>query len=172
MWFEPGLVVEVLAAELTPSPNHTAGWGKLTADAGLALRFPRFTGRWRDDKAPEDATTTDELLQLYQRRARADRPRSSAALERSVERSRESWRSRARPRRIRVLAVPSGIPSWSAISLAVKPYTAASTIGRACSAGKARSPARIRSIALVAALLDLGHQGAHQLLGIDRKIPA
>jgi DNA ligase-1 len=58
-------VLEVLAAEITPSPNHTAGWGAINQDAGLALRFPRFTGRWRDDKAPEDATTTDELVQLY-----------------------------------------------------------------------------------------------------------
>jgi DNA ligase-1 len=65
VWFEPGLVLEVLAAEITPSPNHTAGWGAINEDAGLALRFPRFTGRWRDDKSPEDATTTDELVQLY-----------------------------------------------------------------------------------------------------------
>jgi DNA ligase 1 len=65
VWFEPGLVIEVVAAELTPSPNYTAARGKLPDDAGLALRFPRFTGRWRDDKAPEDATTSDELLQLY-----------------------------------------------------------------------------------------------------------
>jgi DNA ligase-1 len=65
VWFEPSVVVEVLAAELTPSPNYTAGRGRLTADAGLALRFPRFTGRWRDDKAPDDATTTDEMIQLY-----------------------------------------------------------------------------------------------------------
>jgi DNA ligase-1 len=65
VWFEPSLVLEVLAAEITPSPNHTAGWGAINQDAGLALRFPRFTGRWRDDKAPEDATTTDELVQLY-----------------------------------------------------------------------------------------------------------
>ena len=65
VWFEPGLVLEVLAAEITPSPNHTAGWGAINPDAGLALRFPRFTGRWRDDKSPEDATTTDELVQLY-----------------------------------------------------------------------------------------------------------
>jgi len=71
VWFEPGLVLEVLAAELTPSPNYTAGRGKLTDDAGLALRFPRFTGRWRDDKAPEDATTTDEILQLYRTARRA-----------------------------------------------------------------------------------------------------
>jgi DNA ligase-1 len=65
IWFEPGLVLEILSAELTLSPNYTAGWGQIKPDAGLALRFPRFTGRWRDDKAPEDATTTGELIDLY-----------------------------------------------------------------------------------------------------------
>ncbi len=65
VWFEPGLVLEVRGAELTLSPNHTAGWGSVKPDAGLAMRFPRFTGRWRDDKAPQDATTTEELLDLY-----------------------------------------------------------------------------------------------------------
>jgi DNA ligase 1 len=65
VWFEPAVVLEVLAAELTPSPKYTAGRGNVTDEAGLALRFPRFTGRWRDDKTPEDATTTDEILQMY-----------------------------------------------------------------------------------------------------------
>ena len=65
VWFEPSLVVEVLGAELTLSPTHTAAWGRLKEDTGLALRFPRFTGRYRDDKAPEDATTVQELLDLY-----------------------------------------------------------------------------------------------------------
>jgi DNA ligase-1 len=65
VWFEPGLVVEVLGAELTLSPTHTAGWGRVKEDAGLALRFPRFTGRWRDDKAAEDATTVDEVVELF-----------------------------------------------------------------------------------------------------------
>ena len=65
VWFEPGLVLEILSAELTLSPNYTAGWGQIRPDAGLALRFPRFTGRWRDDKAAEDATTTSELIDLY-----------------------------------------------------------------------------------------------------------
>jgi DNA ligase 1 len=65
VWFEPTLVVEVLAAELTLSPHHTAGWGLLKEDAGLALRFPRFTGRWRDDKAPADATTVDEAVTMF-----------------------------------------------------------------------------------------------------------
>lgn len=65
VWFEPGLVLEILSAELTVSPNYTAAWGQIAGDAGLAMRFPRFTGRWRDDKAPEDATTTRELAELF-----------------------------------------------------------------------------------------------------------
>jgi DNA ligase-1 len=71
VWFEPTLVVEVLAAELTLSPHHTAGWGILKEDAGLALRFPRFTGRWRDDKAPTDATTVEEAVSMYRTARRA-----------------------------------------------------------------------------------------------------
>ena len=71
VWFEPGMVLEVLAAELTLSPNHTAGWGKLKDDSGLALRFPRFTGRYRDDKAPEDTTTVDEVLDMWRTAQRA-----------------------------------------------------------------------------------------------------
>jgi DNA ligase-1 len=71
VWFEPVLVVEVLAAELTVSPHHTAAWGLLKEDAGLALRFPRFTGRWRDDKAPEDATTVAEVVAMYRTARRA-----------------------------------------------------------------------------------------------------
>jgi DNA ligase-1 len=74
VWFEPTLVVEVLAAELTLSPHHTAGWGLLKEDAGLALRFPRFSGRWRDDKAATDATTVEEAVAMYRtaRRLPAD----------------------------------------------------------------------------------------------------
>jgi len=65
VWFEPGLVLEILSAELTLSPNYPAAWGQIQEDAGLAMRFPRFTGRWRDDKAATDATTTSELISLY-----------------------------------------------------------------------------------------------------------
>src|SRR5215211_5759762 len=74
VWFEPSLVVEVLVAELTLSPNHTAGWGQLKDDGGLSMRFPRFTGRWRDDKEPQDATTAQQLIELFltARRAPAD----------------------------------------------------------------------------------------------------
>jgi DNA ligase-1 len=75
MWFEPQLVIEVRGAELSRSPVHRAGHGHLGDDVGLALRFPRFTGRVRDDKGPTDATTTDELLAMY---AKAQRVRTRA----------------------------------------------------------------------------------------------
>lgn len=63
--FTPGVVMEVIGAEITFSPVHTAAFGVLKEDAGLALRFPRFTGRYRDDKGPEEATTVEELVEMY-----------------------------------------------------------------------------------------------------------
>jgi DNA ligase-1 len=44
VWFEPGLVLEILSAELTLSPNYTAGWGQIKEQAGLAMRFPGSPG--------------------------------------------------------------------------------------------------------------------------------
>jgi DNA ligase-1 len=73
VWFEPKLVLEIIGAEITLSPVHTAGWGRAQEGAGLALRFPRFTGRFREDKAPEDATTVDEIREQYQRARRRAR---------------------------------------------------------------------------------------------------
>src|SRR6516165_5158897 len=75
IWFEPGMVLEILSAELTLSPTYSAGWGQIKEGAGLAMRFPRFTGRWRDDKGPEDATTIQELIDLY--RAAQRKPAST-----------------------------------------------------------------------------------------------
>jgi DNA ligase 1 len=71
VWFEPAVVLEILSAELTLSPTYTAAWGEIKEDAGLAMRFPRFTGRWRDDKSAEDATTTSELVGLFRAAQRA-----------------------------------------------------------------------------------------------------
>jgi len=65
VWFDPEVVLEVRGAEITVSPVHTAARDAIRPGAGLAIRFPRFTGRWRDDKGPEDATTTKELLEMY-----------------------------------------------------------------------------------------------------------
>ena len=76
-WFEPETVLEVRGAEITVSPVHTAAWSAVREGAGLAVRFPRFTGRWRDDKGPEDATTTKELLEMYRLQLKqAKKPRA------------------------------------------------------------------------------------------------
>jgi DNA ligase-1 len=64
-WFEPAMVLEVLGAEITVSPIHTTAYGIIRPDSGLAVRFPRFTGRFRDDKEPREATTSKELEQMY-----------------------------------------------------------------------------------------------------------
>ena len=64
-WIEPKFVLEVLGAEITFSPIHTCAHGRLKEESGLAIRFPRFTGRWREDKAPEDATTSTEIVDMY-----------------------------------------------------------------------------------------------------------
>jgi DNA ligase-1 len=66
-WFTPSLVLEVTADEITLSPLHTCGRNAVRPDSGLALRFPRFTGKWRKDKSPEDATTSQEVLEMYKK---------------------------------------------------------------------------------------------------------
>ena len=66
VWFEPVKVIEVLGDEITKSPTHPAGRQYLK-DSGLAIRFPRFTGRWRDDKNPIQATSVDELIEAFER---------------------------------------------------------------------------------------------------------
>ena len=65
VWFTPGVVLEIIGAEITLSPLHTCCLGAVRPDVGLAIRFPRFTGRYRTDKSPEEATTVDELLEMY-----------------------------------------------------------------------------------------------------------
>ena len=64
-WFVPKVVLEVIGAEITLSPTHTCARDVVEKGSGLAIRFPRFTGRWRDDKSPEEATTTQELVEMY-----------------------------------------------------------------------------------------------------------
>ncbi len=65
VWVEPAVVLEVLGAEITLSPIHTCDMDVVRKGSGLAIRFPRFTGRYRLDKSAEDATTTDEILEMY-----------------------------------------------------------------------------------------------------------
>jgi DNA ligase-1 len=69
VWVKPEIVIEILADEITRSPNHTAGMkledGKVV-EPGYALRFPRLI-KFRDkDKKAEDATSVKELIEMYQ----------------------------------------------------------------------------------------------------------
>lgn len=65
VWFEPKLVLEILGAEITLSPIHTCAMNSIRKGSGLAIRFPRFTGKYRTDKAAEDATTSAEIVEMY-----------------------------------------------------------------------------------------------------------
>jgi len=61
-WVEPRYVIEVAFDEITESPLHTAG---LHGEKGYALRFPRMV-RMRGDKAPDEATTTKEIEEMFE----------------------------------------------------------------------------------------------------------
>lgn len=66
VFFEPRMVLETMGAEISFSPTHTCGWNLMKEEHGLALRFPRFTGRFRDDKSPHQATSSTEVISMYE----------------------------------------------------------------------------------------------------------
>ncbi len=69
-WVEPKYVVEVRADEITKSPVHACAMRKNEKgeNEGLALRFPRLM-KLRDDKRPQDATTEEEVLEMFEMQA-------------------------------------------------------------------------------------------------------
>ena len=70
-WLKPEIVVEVLADEITPSPRHTAG---MTGDRpGFALRFPRIVSLRTADKKPEDATSVQEIREMFEQQRQRGR---------------------------------------------------------------------------------------------------
>ena len=79
VWFEPFVVLEVLGAEITLSPIHMCAIDSIRKGSALAIRFPRFTGKYRSDKAPEDATSSDEIVAMYRNQLKKiSEPLSSA----------------------------------------------------------------------------------------------
>ncbi|MHB8601771.1 MAG: ATP-dependent DNA ligase [Nitrosotalea sp.] len=65
VWFDPEVVIEIVASEITLSPIHKVAMDKIRKGSGLALRFPKFTGKIRFEKTSENATNIDEIITLY-----------------------------------------------------------------------------------------------------------
>lgn len=70
VWFDPFIVIDVIGSEITLSPIHSAAFNIIKKDYGLALRFPKFTGKIRYDKGPHECTTTTEIIQMYKTQLR------------------------------------------------------------------------------------------------------
>ena len=75
VWFEPGVVMEVLSAELTVSPNHTAGWGQLERRARAGHALPPLHRPLARRQGAQDATTTEQLVAPVPHRSSLPRSR-------------------------------------------------------------------------------------------------
>ncbi|KAL4958516.1 hypothetical protein BDW69DRAFT_153742 [Aspergillus filifer] len=69
VWLEPRHVWEVKTADLTLSPRYKAAADEFVGTAGgkgVSLRFPRFI-KTREDKKPDQATTTKAVAEMYRK---------------------------------------------------------------------------------------------------------
>jgi DNA ligase-1 len=69
VWVLPRYVVELQADEVSRSQMHPAG--RTDDGPGYALRFPRII-KERPERTPEDATTVEEVIDLYKMQGKGD----------------------------------------------------------------------------------------------------
>lgn len=69
VWVVPRYVVELQADEVSRSQMHPAG--RTDGGPGYALRFPRII-KERPERKPEDATSVEEVIQLYNMQGKGD----------------------------------------------------------------------------------------------------
>jgi DNA ligase-1 len=73
VWLQPAIVLQVVGDEITRSPVHTCAYGQIAPSEGLAIRFPRFDGTWREDKSAEEATSVSEIVAAYQAQSKVEK---------------------------------------------------------------------------------------------------